>query len=348
MTTTKAYAAFSPTAPIGPHTFERRAPRATDVSIDILYAGICHSDLHTVRGEWGPITYPLVPGHEVVGRVSSVGAKVSHVKAGDIVGVGCFVDSCRTCAACKKDLEQYCDTGVTQTYNSPERHGSGITQGGYADKIVVDEHFVLRVSHKDNLDGVAPLLCAGITTYSPLREWKVGKGHRLAILGLGGLGHMGVKLGRALGAEVTLLSSSPSKKADAARLGAHDFVVTSDAAAMAKAANRFDFILNTISAPHDLAPYVNLLGLDGTMILLGAPPAPAQLSAFALIGHRRRVAGSLVGGVAETQEMLDFCAKHEIVADVETIAAKDINTAYERLLKSDVRYRFVIDAKTFG
>ena len=348
MLATKAFAAFDPTSPLRLHSLERRDPRPSDVVIDILYCGICHSDLHTVRNEWGASTFPLVPGHEIVGRVVSVGGKVSRFKAGDNVGVGCFVDSCRTCDACGKGLEQYCETGPTWTYASNERDGSGQTQGGYSTKIVVDERFVLRIAATQRLDAIAPLLCAGITTYSPLHHWNIGAGHRIAVLGLGGLGHMGVKLGRALGAEVTLLSSSPNKKADAERLGATDFVVTSDDAAMAKVRGRFDFILNTVSAHHDLAPYVNLLALDGTMVLLGVPPTPSPLPASPLIGKRRRIAGSLVGGIAETQEMLDFCAQHGITADVETIAAKDINTAYERMLKSDVKYRFVIDATTIG
>lgn len=343
MLETKGYAAFDHTSPLRPWTFQRREPGDHDVLIEILHSGICHSDLHQVRNEWQSSHYPMVPGHEIVGRVTRVGAKVTKHKVGDLAGVGCMVDSCRTCDPCKKGLEQYCEPGSTMTYNGFERDGKTPTQGGYSTQIVVDQDFVLRVPASLPLAGVAPLLCAGITTYSPLRHWKIGKGHRLGVVGLGGLGHMAVKIGAAMGAEVTMLSTSPKKKADATRLGAHDFLVTTDAVAMAKAAGRFDFIINTVSAPHDLVALTALLRTDGTMILLGAPDKPAVLPAFPLIMRRRSIAGSLIGGIAETQEMLDFCAEHGIVSDIESIPMADVNAAYERLLKGDVRYRFVID-----
>jgi uncharacterized zinc-type alcohol dehydrogenase-like protein len=349
MIETKAYAAFDATSPLRPLTIERREPRERDVLIDILHCGVCHSDLHQVRNEWRSSTFPMVPGHEIVGRVAKVGAGVTRFKAGDLAGVGCMVDSDRTCPSCRAGLEQYCEKGFVGTYNALERDGKTPTYGGYSTRIVVDEAFVLRIaapSTPAQLAGVAPLLCAGITTYSPLRHWKVGKGHRLGVLGLGGLGHMAVKLGAALGAEVTMLSSSPKKKEDAARLGAHDFLVTSDDQAMAAAAGRLDFILDTVSAPHDLARFAGLLRRDGTMILLGAPDVPATLPAFALIFGRRSIAGSLIGGIAETQEMLDFCAARGIVSDVESIPIQGIDKAFDRMLKGDVRYRFVIDLQS--
>ena len=346
MLKTKGYAAFDSKSPLAPYAFDRRDPGANDVLIEILYCGVCHSDLHQVRDEWASSKYPMVPGHEIVGRVTKVGAGVTKVKAGDLAGVGCMVDSCRTCASCKRGLEQYCDGGSTMTYNGFEKDGVTRTQGGYSSQIVVDEAFTLRVSDKMPLDRVAPLLCAGITTYSPLRHWKIGKGHRVAVLGLGGLGHMAVKLAAAFGAEVTMLSSSTSKKADAQRLGATDFVVTSDEAALKSHAGRYDLLIDTVSAPHDLVTFVSLVKTDGTMVLLGAPPKPAPLPAFPLIIKRRAIAGSLIGGIAETQEMLDFCAQHEIGCDVETIPIREIDRAYDRMLKGDVRYRFVIDAKT--
>jgi uncharacterized zinc-type alcohol dehydrogenase-like protein len=345
MTQTRAYAAFDPKKPLGPHTFTRRAPGTEDVAIDVLFCGMCHSDLHTVRGEWGPVPYPLVPGHEIVGRVTRVGAQVTKFKAGDVVGVGCLVNSCRTCESCKADLEQYCEGTQVWTYGSTDRDGS-VTQGGYSTHVVVDQHFVLRVPEGMALDATAPLLCAGITTYSPLRHWGVGKGQRVAVLGLGGLGHMGVKLAAAMGAEVTMLSSSASKQADAKKLGAHDFVLTSDAAAMAKRANHFDFILDTVSATHDLSTYAGLLRREGKLVMVGAPEHALAVSAGSLFRKRRTVAGSLIGGLKETQEMLDFCAQHQIVADVETIPASQINTGYERMLAGQVKYRFVVDAKT--
>ena len=342
MIETRAYAAFAAHQPLAPWTFQRREPRAEDVVIDIQWAGICHSDLHTVRGEWGEATYPIVPGHEIVGRVSRVGTAVTKFKVGDRVGVGCMVNSCRTCPSCKDGLEQYCDKGMVQTYGSPDPD-TKITHGGYSSNIVVDQSYVLRVPTNLPPERVAPLLCAGITTYSPMRHWKVSKGQRVAVLGLGGLGHMGVKIAHAMGAEVTMLSGSASKRADAKRLGAHEFVLTSDTSAMSQVAGRFDFLLDTVSAPHDLGAYLNLLKRDGTLAMVGASPEPIDLHVFSLIMGRRSLVGSLIGGIAETQEMLDFCGKHELGSDVEVIAPKQINDAYERMLKSDVRYRFVID-----
>jgi uncharacterized zinc-type alcohol dehydrogenase-like protein len=347
MIETKGYAGFDATSPLKPYAFQRREPRANDVAIDIQYCGICHSDLHTVRSEWGPAKYPLVVGHEIVGKVARVGAGVKKFKVGDTVGVGCMVDSCRGCPSCKEGLEQYCEKGATFTYGGPDKD-FGYTQGGYSTKIVVDEAFVVRVPGNLPLERVAPLLCAGITTYSPMRHWKVGKGQKVGIVGLGGLGHMGVKFGAALGAEVTLLSTSPKKKEDAKRLGAHDFVVSSDDAELAKRAGQYDFILDTVSAAHDLGRLANLLKRDGTLVLVGAPEKPVSLHAFSLIAKRRSISGSLIGGLPETQEMLDFCGKHGITSDVEVIQAPYINEAYERMLKSDVRYRFVIDAKSFA
>ncbi len=346
MLDTKAYAAFDAKSPLGPFALQRREPREGDVLLEILYCGVCHSDLHQVRNEWQSSVFPMVPGHEIVGRVTRVGARVTRFQPGDLAGVGCMVDACRACPSCLAGLEQYCERGNVMTYNGVEKDGKTRTQGGYSTQIVVDEAFALRVapSHVGGSGaGVAPLLCAGITTYSPLKHWKVGKGHKLGVLGLGGLGHMAVKLGAAFGAEVTLLSSSPSKKADAARLGAHDFLLTSDDAAVAAAAGRFDFFIDTVSAPHDLARYAALLRRDGVMILLGAPDKPAVLPAFSLIMARRSIAGSLIGGIAETQEMLDFCAARGIVSDVEVIPIQDIDKAYDRMLRGDVRYRFVID-----
>ncbi len=344
MIETRGYAAFDPKKPLGPFAFSRREPGEHDVLIDILYCGVCHSDIHQVRNEWNNAKYPMVPGHEIVGRVSRVGATVTRFAVGDPVGVGCFVDSCRSCPSCRKGEEQYCNGPLVFTYNSLEKDAKTPTQGGYSSSIVVDENYVLRIQKGAPLDRVAPLLCAGITTYSPLRHWNLAKGQRVAVLGLGGLGHMAVKLAAAFGAEVTLLSSSPSKKADAQRLGAHHFQVTSDEAALGKLKNHFHMLIDTVSAPHDIAGYVDLLGTDGVMVLLGVPETPAPLPAFGLISRRRSIVGSLIGGIHETQEMLDFCAARSITADVETIAVQDINRAYDRMLKSDVRYRFVIDA----
>jgi uncharacterized zinc-type alcohol dehydrogenase-like protein len=316
------------------------------VLIEIRYCGVCHSDLHFVRNEWGLSLYPLVPGHEIVGVVRQVGSGVRKFKAGDTVGVGCLVDSCGTCEDCAAGLQQYCTNGMVLTYSSYERDGKTVTYGGYSNQIVVNEDFVLRVSDRLPLAGVAPLLCAGITTYSPLRTWKVGKGHRVGVLGLGGLGHMAVKFAAAFGAEVTVLSRSSSKEADARKLGAHRFLRTTDEAQVKGAASHFDFMVDTISARHDYNMAVNLLKRDGTLICVGAPPEPMELHAFPLLFQRRRVAGSLIGGLPETQEMLDYCAAQGITADIELIRMAEINEAYARMEKSDVKYRFVIDMAT--
>ena len=346
MTKSIGYAAHASTDRLAPFNFERREVGPHDVQIDILYCGVCHSDLHTARNEWKNTLYPSVPGHEIVGRVTEVGAQVSRFKAGDLAGVGCMVDSCRVCSSCQEDLEQYCEKGFTGTYNGPVFGGEN-TYGGYSDKIVVSEQFVLRITHEENLAAVAPLLCAGITTYSPLRQWKVGPGQKVGVAGLGGLGHMGVKIARAMGAHVVLFTTSPDKKADALRLGAHEVVISKNADEMASHANSFDFILNCIAAPHSLDAYLGLLKRDGTMTLVGAPAEPHPSPAvFNLIFKRRRLAGSLIGGIAETQEMLDFCAEHNIVSDIEMIRIQDINEAYERMLKGDVKYRFVIDMES--
>lgn len=346
MSSVKAYGAQAATSPVAPLNIERREPKLHDVEIDILFCGVCHSDLHTVRNEWGGTLYPCVPGHEIVGRVTRVGDHVKNYKAGDLAGVGCLVDSCRECANCKEGLEQYCGNGMVGTYNGQEKDGSGYTFGGYSKQIVVHEDFVLKISDKLPLEGVAPLLCAGITTYSPLRHWKVGKGDKVGVVGLGGLGHMGVKLAVSFGAEVTMLSHSASKEKDAQRLGAHKFILTSDKEQTKSVNNYFDFILDTVSAEHDYNMYLNMLKTNGVMTCVGAPPAPAQIPAFNLIFQRRSLAGSLIGGLPETQEMLDYCAEHNIVSDVEVINIKDIEQSYERMLKGDVRYRFVIDMAT--
>jgi len=344
----KGYAAQSATSPLAPFAFERRDPGPADVQIDIVYCGVCHSDLHTARSEWPGTRYPCVPGHEIVGRVARVGGQVSKFRAGDLVGVGCLVDSCRVCASCKEGLEQYCENGFTGTYNGPEQGTGNNTYGGYSNRIVVDEKFVLKISHpEEQLAAVAPLLCAGITTWSPLRKWEVGPGQTVGVVGLGGLGHMGVKLARALGANVVLFTTSPNKAADAIKLGAHEVVVSTDRKAMAAQRNRFEFILNTVAAPHDLDPFLGMLKRDGSLVLVGAPSTPhSSPGVFNLIFKRRSLAGSLIGGIAETQEMLDFCAEHGIVSDIEMIPIASINDAYERMLKSDVKYRFVIDMAT--
>lgn len=342
----KAYAAQSATTPLAPFTVDRREPGPKDVAIDILYCGVCHSDLHTVRGEWPGILFPSVPGHEIVGRVTAVGGEVGRFKTGDIVAVGCMVDSCRTCPSCGEGLEQYCEGefGFTATYNGPLRPNGENTYGGYSAAIVVDEHFVLSVRHgEEHLAAVAPLLCAGITTWSPLRHHRVGPGSRVGIVGLGGLGHMGLKFARALGAHVVAFTTSPSKTVDALRLGAHEVVVSTDHAAMAARRGSLDFVLDTVSAPHDVNAYLSLLRRDGNLTLVGAPPKPLVVAPMALIFGRRNVSGSLIGGLAETQEMLDFCGQHGIVADVEMVRIQDVNTAWERLLKADVKFRFVID-----
>lgn len=346
MPTVKAYATQSATSPLAPFSIDRRNPGPEDIEIDILYCGICHSDIHQARSDWWPSIYPMVPGHEIVGRVVAKGANVSKFKEGDLVGVGCFIDSCRTCPSCLAGEEQYCDTGMNGTYNGYEKDGKTPTYGGYSKKIVVDHNYVLKVAEHLPITGVAPLLCAGITTYSPLRKWNVKKGDRVGIIGLGGLGHMAVKLAAAFGAEVTVFSTSPHKEAEAKAMGAHDFVVSKDEDAMNRKAGYYDLLLNTISAFNDYNAYLNLLKLDGSMVLVGAPSQPVPVSGFSLILKRRTLAGSLIGGIRETQEMLDFCAEHNIVSDVEVIAANQINEAYERILKSDVRYRFVIDCST--
>ncbi|RYY70464.1 MAG: NAD(P)-dependent alcohol dehydrogenase [Chitinophagaceae bacterium] len=342
MPTVQAYATTAADAALGPHTITRREPGPHDVQIEILYSGVCHSDIHQARNEWGGSIYPMVPGHEIVGRVTAIGDHVKKFKVGDLAGVGCLVDSCRTCEQCQGGEEQFCETGSVGTYNSKEYNGD-VTYGGYSTQIVTDENFVLHVSEKLDLKAVAPLLCAGITTYSPLRHWKVGPGQQVAVVGLGGLGHMGVKLAAAMGAEVTVISTSDSKEADAKRLGATHFINSKHPDAYKGMEKRFHFILNTVSAPHSYDSLLPLLKTNGTMTLVGAPPAPSQVIGFNLIMERRTLAGSLIGGLKETQEMLDFCAEHNIVSDVEIINMDQVNEAYERVMKSDVKYRFVID-----
>jgi alcohol dehydrogenase (NADP+) len=342
---TLAYAAQSATTPLAPFTITRRDPGPRDVQLDILFCGVCHSDLHFVRNEWNMTVFPCVPGHEIIGRVTRVGSGVTSFKPGAVVGVGCLVDSCHTCAGCREGLENYCENGSTFTYNAPDAHGAGpVTYGGYSGSITVDEHFVLRVPGTLDPAAAAPLLCAGITTYSPLRQWNVRAGQKVGVVGLGGLGHMGVKLARAMGANVLVFTTSPGKAEDARRLGAHEVVISRDADAMARQANTLDFILNTVAAPHDLNPFLGALRRDGTMCLVGAPDRPhPPIEVMPMIFKRRRLAGSLIGGLAETQEMLDFCARHGIVADIELIPMQTINEAYERMLRGDVKYRFVID-----
>jgi uncharacterized zinc-type alcohol dehydrogenase-like protein len=347
MSQAHGYAAHDKHSHLVPFSFERRAPRAADVVIEILYSGVCHSDLHQAHDDWGGSIYPMVPGHEIIGRVIEVGSGVHKFKVGDLAGVGCLVDSCRHCSACEEDLEQYCEGGLTVTYNGRERDSGAPTYGGYSDFIVVDEHFVVKVSDKLDLKVVAPLLCAGITTYSPLRHWKVGPGQKVGVIGLGGLGHMGVKFAKAMGAQVVMITTSPDKGKDAQRLGADAVLLSTDADAMRAAANSFDFLLNTIPVPHDINPYLALLRRDRTMAMVGVltelDPPPLGMG---LILGRKSVAGSAIGGLKETQEMMDFCAEHNIVSDVEMIAIQDINQAWERLLKNDVKYRFVIDMAT--
>lgn len=346
MSSVKAYASQSATTPLLPFTIERRDPKPHDVQIQILYCGVCHSDLHFARNEWGMTIYPIVPGHEIVGKVTAVGDHVKKFKVGDLAGIGCMVDSCRECDNCKEGLEQYCHQGAVFSYNGNERDGSGNTYGGYSKSILCHEDFVLHISDKLDLAATAPLLCAGITTYSPLRHWKVGKGMKVGILGLGGLGHMGVKLAVSMGAEVTVLSHTASKEKDAMRLGAHKFILTSNEEQVKSVAGYFDFILDTVSAQHDYNFYLGMLRTNGKMVCVGVPPEPTPVHSMSLIFGRKSLGGSLIGGIPETQEMLDFCAKHNIVSDIELIAMKDINTAYDRLLKSDVKYRFVIDMST--
>ncbi|HSN85694.1 MAG TPA: NAD(P)-dependent alcohol dehydrogenase [Thermoanaerobaculia bacterium] len=344
MIKTQGYAAQSATTPLAPWSFERRDPGPEDVQIEILYCGVCHSDLHTVRSEWEGTVYPMVPGHEIVGRVVKVGGKVSKFKEGDFAAVGCMVDSCRHCAGCTEGLEQYCEKGFTGTYGGVEKETGQPTKGGYSEGIVVNEHFVLRLSDKLDPAAAAPLLCAGITTWSPLRHWRVGPGSKVGVVGLGGLGHMGVKLAHALGARVVLFTTSPGKAQDARRLGADEVVISKNPEEMAKHTGSFHFILNTVAAPHNLDAFLVLLKRDGVMVLVGAPGEPhPSPTVFNLIMGRRSLAGSLIGGIEETQEMLDFCAERGIVSDIELIPIQQINEAYERMLKGDVKYRFVID-----
>ena len=347
MIPTLGFAAHDATSPLSSWNFERRDVGANDVHLEILFCGVCHSDLHTVKAEWGPIKYPQVPGHEIVGRVLAVGNAVAAHKVGDLVGVGCLVDSCQTCPSCAENLEQFCEKGSTGTYGGIEKETGRPTQGGYSKGIVVNEKFVLRVPSNLDLAGVAPLLCAGITTYSPLREWEAGPNTRVGVVGLGGLGHMAIKLAKAMGAEVVLLTTSAGKADDAKRLGASEVILSGDMARMKKAANSLNLILDTVSAPHDISAEMNLLKRDGTLVLLGGSPVPhPPVSVWPFITGRRRLAGSLIGGIAETQEMLDFCGQHNITSDVEVIRMDEINTAYERMLKSDVKYRFSIDMST--
>jgi uncharacterized zinc-type alcohol dehydrogenase-like protein len=339
----KAFGAEAAAAPLGLQQIPRRSPTAEDVVIDILYCGVCHSDLHQARNEWSNTIYPCVPGHEIVGRVVQVGSDVTKFKEGDLAAVGCMVDSCGTCPECRDGLEQYCENFPVFTYNGEDKHLGGVTYGGYSESIVVKESFVLKVSPKLNLAATAPLLCAGITTYSPLRHWKVGPGQKVGIVGLGGLGHMGVKFAHALGAHTVVFTTSPGKTADALRLGADEVVVSTDAGQMQKQARSFNFILDAVAADHDINAYLSLLKRDGTLTQVGAPAKPMAVGIFNLLLPRRQFAGSAIGGIAETQEMLDFCAEHGIVSDIELIRIQDVNQAYERLLKGDVKYRFVID-----
>jgi len=348
MPTTRGYAAKSATLPLEPFSFERREPRAHDVVIDIAYCGVCHSDIHTARNEWGGTIYPVVPGHEIVGRIVQTGSEVKRFAVGDLAGVGCFVDSCRECDSCRDGEEQFCERHLVMTYNSVEHDGKTPTYGGYSSRIVVDENYVLTIPDNLPLEGVAPLLCAGITTYSPLRRFKVGPGQKVGVVGLGGLGHMAVKLASAMGAHVTVLSTSKSKEKDARRLGADDFVVTKDPKNLAPLAATFDFIIDTVSAPHDLNMYLGLLKRRAVMVLVGAPPEPTAVASFSLIMKGRMLAGSLIGGIRETQEMLDYCAQHGITSDVEVIPIQEIERAYDRTVKGDVRYRFVIDMKSLA
>jgi uncharacterized zinc-type alcohol dehydrogenase-like protein len=343
MIATRGFAAQRAHDALAPFSFERRDPGPHDVVIEISHCGVCHTDWHFVNNDFGMSLYPMVPGHEIVGTVSRVGDQVRGFAPGDKAGVGCLVDSCRECDACKQGLEQHCENGFTLTYSSLEKDGKSVTQGGYSTAIVVDERFVVRVPATLAPEGAAPLLCAGITTYSPLRRWKVGPGHKLAVVGLGGLGHMAVKFGRAFGAEVTVISTSSTKEADARRLGASDFVLSTDPAQLARVANRFDFILDTLSASHDYGAYVSLLKTGGTLICVGLPAEPINVHSLNIVFTRRCIAGSLIGGLPETQEMLDYCAEHQLSADVESIPIQQINEAYQRMLKNDVKYRFVID-----
>jgi len=344
MIKSKGYAAHNAANELVPFEFERKEPKNDEVLIDILFCGICHADIHQSKNEYGGTMYPFVPGHEIVGRIKSIGNQITKFKVNDLVGVGYFIDSCRHCSSCEEKEEQYCENGITPTQNGHLTDGT-ITKGGYSDSIVVNENYVLKVSESLNAAAVAPLLCAGITTYSPLKCWKIGKGHKVAVLGLGGLGHMAVKFAVSFGAEVTVLSGSPSKRESALALGAHHFVLTSSKDEMKNAASSFDFLIDTVSAKHDYNTYLNLLKKYGTMILLGVPPEAPQLAAYQLISKRRKIAGSLIGSISETQEMLDYCAENKITAEVEVISPDYINEAFERTLKGDVHYRFVIDMK---
>ena len=346
MLKTRGYATTSPTSELASFDFERRDLGAQDVLIEILYCGVCHSDIHQARNEWGNSIYPMVPGHEIVGRITQVGSGVTRFKVGDLGGVGCFVDSCRVCGSCREGVEQYCENHLVATYNGTEKDEKTPTYGGYSNQLVVDENYTLKIPSNLPLEGVAPLLCAGITTYSPLHRFKVGAGQKVGVVGLGGLGHMGVKLAAAMGAEVTVFSTSQAKEEDARKLGAHHFVVTRDPQNLEPLAGKFDFILDTVSAPHDVNMYLNLLGRERVMVLVGGPEKPLEVAAFSLITNGRTLAGSMIGGIRETQEMLDFCAEKKIVSDVEVIPISQINEAYERTIKSDVRYRFVIDMKS--
>lgn len=347
MTATKAYAAQSPTSGMAPHTIDRRAPRPDDVAIEIDYCGVCHTDIHFAQNDWGITQYPVVPGHEIVGRVTATGPEVKDFKAGDVVGVGCMVDSCRTCSACEAGLEQYCSEGMTGTYNGEDRHDHSITFGGYSESITVSDRFVVRIPEKLDVKAAAPLLCAGITTYSPLRHYGVKAGHKVGVIGMGGLGHMGVKFAKALGAEVTIFTRSESKVAEAKKQGADHVIVSTDEDQMAAAAEHFDFMLDTVPVQHDLNPYLNCLNYDGTHILVGLlEPVDPPLEAGGLVFKRRVLAGSLIGGMPETQEVLDFCADNDISCDIEMLDIHNINEAYERMKKGDVKYRFVIDMQS--
>ncbi|HLM01806.1 MAG TPA: NAD(P)-dependent alcohol dehydrogenase [Pyrinomonadaceae bacterium] len=348
MIQTRGYATASAQSGFEPFDFERREVGARDVLIDVQFCGICHSDIHQARNEWGNSIYPMVPGHEIVGRVAQIGGEVTKFKEGDIAGIGCFVDSCRSCANCSSGFEQFCTTHLVATYNSTEMDEKTPTYGGYSNKIVIDEAYALRISPEQPLERVAPLLCAGITTYSPLKRFKAGAGKKVGVVGLGGLGHMGVKLAASMGAEVTVFSTSPSKEQDARSLGAHNFVVTREPENMAALAGQYDLILDTVSAQHDLNMYLSLLRLEGVLALVGAPEKPMEIHAFSLITNNRMIAGSMIGGIEETQEMLDYCAANDITSDVEIISIRQIEEAYERTIKADVRYRFVIDLKTLN
>ncbi len=343
----KGYAVKSAKAPLEPFSFERRNLGSKDVALDIYYAGICHSDIHQAREEWGPAIFPMVPGHEIAGKVTAVGSDVKKFQVGDLIGVGVFVDSCRKCESCKAGLEQYCVEGMTGTYNTYERDGKTVAMGGYSDTFVIHEDYAVHIPENLNLAGVAPLMCAGITLYSPLRNWKAGPGKKVGIIGLGGLGHMGVKFAVALGADVTVFSHSPEKEEDAKKMGAHHFVTTKDAGNLKKLEKQYDLLLNTVSADIDLEPYLQMLKLDGTLVVIGLPGKPYAINAGTLLGQRRSLSGSMIGGIAQLQEMLNFCGEKSIVSDVEVIEADYINTAYDRTVASDVKYRFVIDAKSF-